>query len=174
MCTRIAISALSLSGKAAKTRSSSRAPLCAHVYANHRMTWKPANKNIFFNCFSRKETVGVNRVKDSLRLLERSSNKSGHARAEGIEAEGSPMKGKILPCQQKFAHEWKRIVYFICCHRSVLGVRKHSGSTEKVGQALLNYDTILRAAPSPHKNPNINRFGMSSSMDISTGRLGDT
>lgn len=37
-CTLIAISALSLSGRAESTRSSSRAPLSAHVYANHLIT----------------------------------------------------------------------------------------------------------------------------------------
>lgn len=36
--TRIAISALNLSGNADSTRSSSSAPLRAHVYANHRIT----------------------------------------------------------------------------------------------------------------------------------------
>lgn len=39
MCTRIAISALNLSGNADSTRSSSSAPLRAHVYANHRITY---------------------------------------------------------------------------------------------------------------------------------------
>lgn len=39
----MAISAFNLSGNAAKTRSSSKAPLCAHVYANHLMTYIEEN-----------------------------------------------------------------------------------------------------------------------------------